>query len=436
MLAIAGGDPSPIQTAAVTPSLFAVLKVRPLVGRMFIDDDPPKVPLQGTRRFVILSYGLWQELFGGREDAIGRVVQLDGKPVTVVGVMPKDFVFPDRETRAWTPWVPPFVVGEDGLLRMTIFSAIARLRPGATPEQATTEGTARARNAPDPGLTAVALFGDNGPPEIRATPAIDLMTAEVRPALLILLAAVALLLVTATANIATLQLARATARRREIAIRAAIGAGTAALTRQLVAESAMLGACGGLAGVMLTMAWHRALPSVLPADFPRVDAVAIDWRVLLFAVLASVASSVACALLPAWHARRVDLVQLLSEDGNVPIAGGISIGTTDARALLMAGQVAVSCVLLLGAVLLVRSFVALHHVDRGYDPTNVLTARIAFPPDYSMERRTALLEHVAERLRALPGVRAAGVRQRAAAPHVGRFSGIQNAPAGRSIHRG
>jgi len=402
---IGTGEPAQIQTTVVTPSLFSVLKVPPLAGRLFVDDDASSAPSKA--RVVILSYGLWQERFGGAADAVGRVVQLGGKPLTVVGIMPKTFAFPDPETRAWTPWTPPPVIGDNGTLAMTIFTAIARLRDGATPEQASAEGTARARQAPAPGLTAVALFGANGPAEIRATPAVDLMTAGVRPALVILLAAVALLLITATANIATLQLARATARRREIAIRAAMGAGAAALARQLVAESALLGAGGGLVGLAITAALHRVLPSALPADFPRIDAIAVDWRVLSFTVLASIAATVACGLLPAWHARRVDLVELLSEDGVAPIGGGARTRTARTRALLMAGQVAVSCVLLVGAALLVRSFTALTRVDRGYDPTNLLTSRVTFPADYSMQRRTALLDHVMERVRTLPGVRAA-----------------------------
>jgi predicted permease len=425
-LAIGTGEPSQIQTTPVTPSLFGVLKARPLAGRGFVDDDASVAP--GAARFVILSYGLWQERFGGAEDAIGRVVQLGGRSMTIIGAMPKGFVFPDRETRAWTPWAPPTVVGDDGNKRMTIFSAIARLRPGTSPEQASAEGTARARQAPDPGLTAVALFGGNGPAEIRAIPAVDLMTMEVRPALVMLLAAVALLLVTATANIATLQLARATARRREIAIRAAMGAGTAALSRQLVTENALLGAGGGLAGLVLTVALHRVLPSVLPADFPRIDTIAVDWRVLCFTFVTSIAASLACGVLPAWLARRVDLVELLSEDGTAPVGGGSRTRTARARALLMGSQVAVSCVLLVGAVLLVRSFMALTRADRGYDPTNMLTARLAFPSDYSMARRTSLLDHVVERVRTLPGVSAAAYGNALPLLTSGGFRGFRMRP--------
>jgi putative ABC transport system permease protein len=402
-MAIDGGEPSPVPFAAITPSLLTVLDARPFIGRAFVDDD---VPADGSKRVVLLSYGLWQERFGGMDSAVGRVIHVDGKPVTVVGVMPKTFAFPDWETRAWRPWVPPPVVAA-GVMQMTIFSALARLRPGVTPEQASAEATARARNAPDPGMTAVALFGGNGPADIRVVSAIDLMTADVRPALLVMLAAVGLLFVTATANVASLQLAWAASRRREMAIRAAIGAGAARLTRQLIVESALIGAGGGTAGIALALALHRLLPSILPADFPRADAVAVDWRVVLFAVTTTILASVACGLLPARHARSVDLVESLCEDGNAPVGGNARTRTARTRTLIMAGQLMVSCVLLVGAALLARSFVALLHTDRGYDPTNVLTARVAFPSDFSMERRIALLEHVADRVHAMPGVASA-----------------------------
>lgn len=428
-VAIAGGEPSRVQLARVTPSLLRVLEARAFRGRLFVDDDAgPTGGDQGATKVIILSYGLWQERLGGQDEAVGRLVHVDGKPSTVVGVMPKDFAFPDRETRAWTPWAPPPVQGNGGVLMMTIFSALARLRPGVTAEQAGVEATMRARSAPDPGLTAVALFGGRGPAEIHAVPAIDLMTAEVRPALLVLLAAVALLFVTATANVASLQLARAVARRREIAIRAAIGAGAARLTRQLVVESAMLGAGGGLAGLAVTIALHRALPSVLPADFPRVDAVAVDWRVLSFAIGVSIVASVVCGLLPAWHARRVNLVESLSEDGGAPVGGGIRTRTARARTFILAAQLAVSCVLLVGAALLARSFIALLHADRGYDPANVLTARISFPSDYAMERRMALLEHVVDRLRPLPGVREAAFGNALPLLTSGGFRGFKMRP--------
>src|SRR5262249_53615373 len=154
-------------------------------------------------------------------------------------------------------------------------------------------------------------------------------------------AAVALLLVTATANSAMLQLTRTIARRRDLAIRAAIGAGAAQLARQIVVESLLIGAVGGIGGVAIALALHRVLPAVLPADFPRADAIAIDWRVLVFAIAAAALAGASCALLPAWQARRADLVALLSEDGNAPIGAGVRTGAARARTWLVAGQLAV-----------------------------------------------------------------------------------------------
>jgi putative ABC transport system permease protein len=399
-----GTEPMRLRLASVTPSLFTVLRATPLLGRLLIEDDGRSGDGVRSRDVIVLSYGLWQERFGGREDAIGGVVQVGDRSLTVVGVMPKGFAFPDRETRGWTPFVVPQVVGAQGERRVAIFSALARLRPGATPAQAAGEGTSRARSAPDPGLAAVAMFGGNGPAEIGVTSAVEMMTAEVRPALLLLLAAVALLLVTATANVASLQLARATTRRREIAIRAAIGAGAARLARQLVVESATVGLAGGVAGLALAAALHRALPSVLPADFPRIDDVTVDLRVMLFAIAVSIVASVACSLLPARHARRLNLVESLSDDGGAPLGGSMRSRTVRARTAIMVGQIAIACVLLIGASLLMRSFSALLHADRGYDPRNLLTARMPLPDGFSMERRTALLEALMARLRTVPGV--------------------------------
>jgi hypothetical protein len=274
---------------------------------VFVEEDGRPGGSFASNDVIILSYGVWQAWFGGREDAVGNIVRIGGKPLTVIGVMPKAFAFPDRETRAWTPWAVAGVMGDQGARRVAIFSALARLRPGATAAQASAEGTSRARSAPDPGLAAVAMFGGNGPAEITATPAIEMMTAEVRPALLVLLAAIALVLVTATANVASLQLARAAARRREIAIRAAIGAGPTRLAQQLFVESAAIGTGGGAAGLALAVALHRALPWLLPPDFPRVADVGVDVRVLGFAVAVTMLATVGCGLLPALNARRVNL---------------------------------------------------------------------------------------------------------------------------------
>jgi predicted permease len=191
-----------------------------------------------------------------------------------------------------------------------------------------------------------------------------------------------------------------------MAVRAAMGAGAARLARQLLVESAMLGLAGGAAGLALAAALHRALPAVLPADFPRLDDVAMDGRVLLFAAAVSLVTSVVCGLMPALHARRVNLVESLG-DGGTQARGGTGAQTARVRTTIMAGEVAVACLLLVGAALLGRSFVALTHAERGYDPANLLTARIPLPASYSMERRIQVLDGLVGRLRGVAGVREA-----------------------------
>jgi predicted permease len=394
------GEPFRVPIVSTTPSLFPILKVRPLMGRLFRDGEGAS----GQPGVVILSYGLWQERFAGRPEIIGDVVRLDDTPHTIVGVMPREFAFPDREARAWTPYDIPQLAAPNGSLNGAIFRAIARLREGATPAQASAEATSRARSAPDMGVLATALFGAVGPIEVSTVPELDAITADVRPAILILLAAVALLLITATANVASLQLARATTRKREMAVRAAIGAGQGRIVRQLLIENAIVGIGGGMTGLALAAVLQRLLPSLLPVGFPRLDAVVIDIRVLLFALAVSVIASVACGLLPAWYTRRVNLVETLSEDGVAPIGGAMRSPLARTRGLIMAGQVAIACVLLIGGALLTRSLMSLIRADRGYDPVNVLTARVPLPSGYPAERRAQLLETIIGRLLAVPGV--------------------------------
>ncbi len=222
------------------------------------------------------------------------------------------------------------------------------------------------------------------------------------------LVAVGLLLATATANVASLQLARATTRRRDTAIRSALGAGRGRLARQLLVESSIVGLAGGVAGLLLAVGLTWALPAILPADFPRLDAIAINLRVATFALVLSLATGVVFGLLPMWQARRLDLIASLAEDGQAPVGGGGRSGIARARALIMAGQVAIACVLLVGAALLGRTFVALVGADRGYDPANVLTASLSMPGEsFTTERRSQLVGALLERVRGQAGIRAA-----------------------------
>lgn len=395
------GDPERVRLARLTPSMFTVLDVGAFAGRVF--DDRDAAARQADT--VILSYGFWQRRFGGAADVIGRSVRLDYLPYTVVGVMPRGFAFPDRETDLWVPAHIAAVASDDGRrISLQIFGALGRLRAGVTPEQAAAEGTARARSTRDPGAAALALFGSGEPPAITAAPALEVMIAEVRPAIRILLAAVALLFVTAIASVATVQLARAARRRREMAVRAALGASTARLARQWLTESAVAGVCGGALGLAAAQLVVAMLPSILPADFPRLGDVALDWRAALVSTGGTLVAIAICGLVPAAQSRRRDLVRGLADDSLAP--AGVSLRTPAARlrAAFMAGQIAVACILLIGAGLLGRSLQSLVNIDRGYDPVNLLTARLPLPPGTTFGKSAGTFETIVERLRALPGV--------------------------------
>ena len=395
-----GQPPERLTMGDCSASLFTVLGARPLVGALFTASD------EATRDedVAMIAYDLWQRRYNGRADVVGQVITLDGHRRTILGVMPRDFAFPDRETSLWAPLRVPSVVTDNGR-RVSVFDAIGLLRPGVTAQQASDEGTARAHAAPDLGMTGIAVFGSRGAAVVTARPLIEAMTADVRPALLLFLGAVGLLLLAAVANISSLQLARVTARRREIAIRAALGAGRGRIARQLLVDSSLVGVAGGLAGLLLAFWLHRLLPILLPADFPRAADVAIDWRVATFALALSVGASLLFGLLPSLFAWRVTLVPALVEDSLAPVGGGLRGFVARMRAGILAGQVAIAVMLLISAALLSRSFIALRSVDRGYEPSHLLTAQIPLPAaTYTGVRRAQVLGSVMDRLRAVPGV--------------------------------
>ena len=396
------GDPERIRVTSATASLFPLMRTSPVRGAVFSTVDE-------TSNIALISHGLWLRRFGGHEDVLGRPLVLNGTTYSVVGIMPRDFLFPDRETDVWIPFRIGPTKTPDGGSWIQIFSAIARLEPGASAAQASEEATARARGASDGGMAAMAVFGTKGAAQITAKSVVEAMTAGVRDALVVLLAAVGLLLATATANIASVQLARAATRRKEMAIRAAIGAGLGRLARQTIVETLVVGIAGGAIGLGLAAALHRALPAVLPASFPRVEDIGLDWRVAAFAFALSLLASLAAGLAPAVQVRRLNLVDGLVDDASASGKGFGRSRVARLRAIIMTGQVAVACVLLIGASLLTRTFVAMLHADRGFDGSSVLTAQLVTPGGlFTGPRRAELVTRVLERLRSRNDVAIAG----------------------------
>jgi predicted permease len=395
-----GGEAVRIPGAAVSPALFSLLGARPAVGRLLLphDADP------GAAAVVVLSDGFWRERFGGDTSAIGRSLTLDGQPHTIVGVAAPDFYFPSRAARLWTPFSVPGGSADPARQSIAVVSAIGRLRPDSTPAQAAAEGTAAARSVPRPPL-AETIFGEGGPVEVRADVLLDGITERVRPALLVLSGAVAFVLLICCANVANLLLSRGVARQRELAVRAALGASGGRLVRQLLTESLVLSTAGGVLGLALAWALLALFPALAPAHFPRLEDVRADGRVIAFAVLASIAAGVLSGLWPALRSARADLLPALRDGAG---ASG-SARTLRLGGGLLVAEAALAVVLLVGGLLLLRSFFNLVTVDPGYDANGVLQARVFLPgASRQPERARAFVDALLDRLRATPGVVAAG----------------------------
>ena len=393
-------EPVRVQGAAVSPALFPLLRATPLLGRVFTEDEDASA----TQPVVVLSYARWQARYDADPDILGHLITLDDVSYSVIGVMPEDFYFPDRETEIWIPLTLTMPQQRPGQRFIRAFSGLARLSDGVSLAQAEAEGqTILARAEPiAPGM---------GTPTLRLVGFHDEMVGEVRPALLALMAAVGFVLLIATANLANLLLARGAARQRELAVRAAIGAGRGRLIRQLVTESVALSVIGGGLGLGAAYAILGALPSFAPAGIPGLADAGIDATVLAFSLAASVGAGVLFGTVPALQASRFDLVRALNE-GAPQMGGGFRFRRGNrTRSVLVVAEVALALMLLVGAGLLVRSFVTLSTVDPGFDPTNVLTAELnlspAQYPDVTVS--SALFDQLLERTAARPGVEAVGL---------------------------
>ncbi len=376
----------------ISANTIRILGVEPALGRSFLPDEERP----GAGRVVILSHALWQRSFGGDANVLGRTCQLDGEAYTVIGVMPAGFWFPQRNIDLWTPLtIDPDRDNRD--LRTLL--VVGRLKPGVMRSQAEAE------------LNAIARRLEQGYPAtntgwgVRVTDLLNMNPSE-RMAFVFLLGAVGLVLLIACANVANLLLARAAARQKEIAIRAALGAGRARLFRQSLTESLLLAVLGGVSGFLLAL-WSVSLLEVASqGTSPLLEEIPVDWQIFSYSLALSLVASLVFGLVPAWQSSKPDLNEMLKE------AGWSSRSGTGRRLrnALVVSQVSLAFILLIVAGLLLHSLVQLRQVDPGFEPDNLLTMSIAlapteYPKDYQV---SAFYQQVLERIEALPGVRSAG----------------------------
>lgn len=397
------GETSRLHGAEVSPSLFALLGAAPQAGRFFAEGEERPKPSP----VVVLSDRLWRERLGGERTAVGRSLVVDGRACEIVGIAPAGFAFPDRETALWTPFEDPTLTDASVQGGMWLLQGIGRLRPGVTAADAGKEGTTIARALPRPAV-AKELFGTGGPVVVHADVLASGMTSAIRPVLIVLATSVVFVLLVACANVANLFLSRGVTRQRELALRSAIGASRGRLIRELLTETFALAACGGLAGLAIAVAIVRAVPAIAPESFPRLDAIQLDSLVVWFAVGATAVTALLSGIAPALHGARFDLAAIL-RGGDGAIAGGFrGARAVGLRRAFLVAESALAALLLVGAALLGRSFVHLTHVDAGYDPANVLIARVYQPSGASKDRAHAFIASLVDRLRADGRVVAAG----------------------------
>ncbi len=367
-------DVGALRGARVSPSMFPLLQVSPHLGRLFLEEEARS----GAARVVLLSHRTWTNHFAADPDIVGSSVDLDNDPHLVVGVLAEGFHFPTPDSEFWLPYIiePPGTSTTDSGIAMTsfvMFRALGRLRPGVSAEQASAEASSTVQEG---GGLLTALLSADG---IRAVTLLDEMVGEYRPALSILTVVTVIVLLVACMNAAGLLLARGAARRRMLAISAALGAGRGRLVRQLLTESAVLSLAGGVLGLASAAVFLRAVPALAPADVERLDEVGIDGTVFIFTAGLSVAVGLLCGAGAAFQWSQLHLVRTLN-DATAQSAGGSGLLRAHrVRAALSMAQVALAVMLLVGAGLLLRSFVQLLIFDRGFDPTNVLTVEVSNP---------------------------------------------------------
>ena len=387
-----GAEPERVPRAGVTTGFFSVLGVQPVLGRTFVPEDDKGWP----QTVAIISHGLWKRRFGSDPAIVGKQVQMSSFTLTIVGVMPPGFEYPEQ-TQVWVPTAANL---RDEPRDNRVWSAIARLNTGIGLKQAQTR------------LSAINAQLDkqfhetNKGWDVFVSPLHERLVREVKPSLLALLGAVGFVLLIACANVANLLLARGAARQKEIAIRAAMGASRMRVLRQMLTESILLSAIGGAAGLVLSIWLTNLLMSMLPEGAPRLEQIGIDYRVLTFALGVSALTGILFGIVPALQASKLDVTSALKEGGR----SGEGHRRTSARSLLLVGEVALSLMLLVGAGLMIRSFLRLQEVRPGFNAHNVLMANLALQgPKYKDDQPCVeFFRQLIERLEVVPGVLAAG----------------------------
>ena len=386
------GEPEQVTYAQATGAFFPVLRAKPSLGRTFGEAECA----EGKDRVAVLSDGLWKRRWGGRADALGSTLRLGGVPYTVIGVMPPGFLFPASNHDLWIPLAfPPDVAGQRGAHYLSV---VGRLRNGASVATAETELKALAAR-----LAATYPRTNQGHTvSIRSLK--DQLVGKVRPALLVILGAVALVVLIACANVANLLLARGAAREREFAVRRALGAGRGRLVRQLLTESILLSGGGTAAAILLAAAADALIVKFGPRDLPRIGEIGIDPFVLAATAGLAAATAILFGLFPALRSTRLDLAPALKE--NAATAGP---ARERFRGALVAGELALALLLLVGAGLLVKSFSRLLHVDPGFRPSRVLTFDLTLDSKYKDSASvSAFYRTLLSAIDRIPGVRASG----------------------------